>query len=178
MVIKSLLFSMILASTLVAQALPSLVGKVGVIIPNGSTARCKEATDAGTRAFKLTIKEAFFDSLILQVDTLVCLRLEGQMTLVPYAIAEKQTYKNNGHIITYEYSEANLAITKADGMYLLERIYLDTKKFTQEVSLDAKTLQSIIFDVGLQMQEEIKIDGKLVDKGMIVNGSYRISLEN
>ena len=178
MVIKSILFSMILASTLIAHALPSLGHKLGAIIPNGSTARCKEASDAGTRAFKLTIKEASFESLILQVDTLVCLRFEGQMTLVPYAIAEKQTYKNNGHIVTYEYSEPNLAITKADGLYLLERIYLDSKKFTQEVSLDAKTLQSIIFDVGLQMQEVIKIDGKVVDTGMIVNGSYRISLEN
>jgi hypothetical protein len=175
MVIKAILITVILASTLVAEALPTL--KNG-ILPVGSTARCQENEDAGVRAFKLTVKEASFDSLVLQVDTLVCLRLEGKMTLVPYALSEKQTYKSNGHLITYEYSEANLAITKADGLYLLERIFLDATKFNQEVTLNSKTLQSLIFDVGLQMQEVIRIDGKVVDKGMIVNGSYRINLEN
>ena len=175
MIIKTILISMILASTLVAEALPHV--KSG-ILPIGNLTRCQETEDSGVRAFKLTIKEASFDSLVLQVDTLVCLRLEGKMTLVPYALSEKQTYKSNGHVISYEYSEPNLAITKADGFYLLERIFLDATKFSQEVKLNSKTLQSLIFDVGLQMQEVIKIDDKIVDKGMIVNGSYRINLEN
>lgn len=178
MVFKAILISMILSSTLSAEALPLLKQRLIDILPNGSTARCQDSTDAGVRAFKLSIKEATFSELVLQVDTLVCLRLEGKMTLVPYALSEKQTYKSNGHIISYEYSEPNLAITKAEGFYLLERIFLDATKFTQEVTLNAQTLQSLKFDVGLQMQEVIKLDNKIVDKGMIVNGSYRISLDN
>ncbi|MES2802309.1 MAG: hypothetical protein V4654_07440 [Bdellovibrionota bacterium] len=174
MAIKAMLISIILASTLIAEALPHLKNE---ILPIGSTARCQEAEDAGVRAFKLTVKNASLNLLVLQVDTLVCLRLEGKMTLVPYALSEKQSYKSNGHIISYEYSEPNLVITKADGFYLLERIFLDATKFSQEVTLNSKTLQSLIFDVGLQMQEVIMIDNKIVDKNMIVNGSYRINLE-
>ncbi|AZZ38119.1 hypothetical protein CIK05_15360 [Bdellovibrio sp. qaytius] len=172
--IKAILISLILASTLTAQALPLIQG----ILPNGTITRCQETEDAGVRAFKLTIKEATFNYLVLQVETLVCLRLEGKMTLVPYALSEKQTYKNNGHVITYEYSEPNLAITKAESANLLERIFIDGTKFNQDVTLNAQTLQSLIIDVGLQMQEIITIDGKVVNKGMIVNGSYRINLEN
>lgn len=165
----------ILISAATVQALPIAISD---ILPNGSVARCKEGGDAGTRAFRLTIKEVTLAALTLQVDTLVCLRLEGKMTLVHYALSEKQVYRNNGHVISYEYGNASLAVMNTDATHLFDRINLDSTKFTQDVTVNIQTLPSLIFDVGLQMLEVIKIDDKIVDQGMKASGSYRINLQN
>lgn len=163
----------LLLSAISAQAFQSPISDV---LPNGSVARCHETGDAGLRAYRLAVKEISATALTLQVDTLVCLRLEGQMTLVPYALAEKQVYKNNGHVISYENIEASLAITNTEATALLARVTLDTAKFSQEVTLDLQALRARIFDVSLQFLEVIRIDGKVVDQGMRANGTYRISL--
>lgn len=146
------------------------------ILPNGSVARCNEGGDAGSRAYRLAVKDVTTTGLTLQVDTLVCMRLEGKMTLVPYALSEKQVFKNNGHVISYENIEASLAITNTEATQLLARITLDTSKFSQEVVLDANVLRATVFDVSLQFLEVIRIDGKVVDQGMRANGTYRINL--
>ncbi len=165
----------ILISAATVQALPTAVSD---ILPNGSVARCKEGGDAGSRAFRLTIKDLSAASLTLQVDTLVCLRLEGKMTLVHYALSEKQVYKNNGHVISYEYGNASLAVMNTDATHLFDRINLDSTKFTQDVTLNIQAVPSHVFDVGLQMLEVIKIDDKIVDQGMKASGSYRINLQD
>lgn len=165
----------LLLSTVAVNALPT---RISDILPNGSVARCNEGGDAGSRAFRLAIKNVSATSLTLQVDTLVCLRLEGKMSLVHYALSEKQVYKNNGHVISYEYGNASLAVTNTDATHLLDVINLDSTKFTQEVTLDIQRLPSLVFDVGLQMLEVIKIDEKVVDQGMRSSGSYRINLQN
>lgn len=163
-----------LISTVTVQALPAVRG----IIPNGSAVHCKEMADSGLRAFRLSIKETTFSALTLQVDTLVCLRYEGKMTLVPYALSEKQVYKNNGHVLSYEYGNASLAVTNTDATNLFSRIDLDATKFSQDVKVDLLLLPALIFDVSLHMLEVIKIDDKIVDQGMKANGSYRIDLRN
>lgn len=163
----------LLVSAISAQALQSPITD---ILPNGSVARCHETGDAGTRAYRLAIKEISATSLALQIDTLVCLHLEGKMTLVPYALSEKQVYKNNGHVISYENIEASLAITNTEATALLARITLDTTKFSQEVTLDLQALRARVFDVSLQFLEVIRIDGKVADQGMRANGTYRITL--
>lgn len=163
----------LLFSAISAQALQPPISDV---LPNGSVARCHEGGDAGTRAYRLAVKDISTTSLTLQVDTLVCLRLEGKMALVPYALSEKQIYKNNGHVISYENIEASLAITNTDATALLARVTLDTSKFSQEVTLDLQVLRTRVFDVSLQFLEVIRIDGKVVDQGMRANGTYRITL--
>lgn len=163
-----------LISTMTAEALPLIRG----VLPNGSVARCKEGGDAGTRAFRLTIKETTFSDLTLQVDTLVCLHYQGKMTLVPYALSEKQVYKNNGHVISYEYGNVSLAVTNTDATDLFDRIALDSTKFSQDVKVNLLMLPAPIFDVSLQMLEVIKIDDKIVDQGIRANGSYRIDLQD
>lgn len=162
-----------LVSAISAQALQSPISDV---LPNGSVVRCHETGDAGTRAYRLTVKDLAPTALTLQVDTLVCLRLEGKMTLVPYALAEKQVYKNNGHVISYENIEASLAITNTEATALLARVNLDTTKFSQEVTLNLQTLRARVFDVSLQFLEVIRIDGEAVDQGMRNSGTYRINL--
>lgn len=163
----------LLVSAISAQAFQSPISD---ILPNGSVARCHETGDAGARAYRLAIKEISATSLTLQVDTLVCLSLEGKMTLIPYALSEKQVYKNNGHVISYENIEASLAITNTEATALLARVTLDTAKFSQEVTLDLQTLRARVFDVSLQFLEVIRIDGEVVDQGMHTNGTYRITL--
>jgi len=165
----------ILISATTVQAVPTTISD---ILPNGSVARCKEGGDAGSRAFRLTIKDMSPTSLTLQVDTLVCLRLEGKMTLVHYALSEKQVYRDNGHVISYEYGNASLAVTNTDATHLFDRINLDSTQFTQDVTLNIQALPSHVFDVGLQMLEVIKIDDTIVDQGMKFSGSYRINVQD
>lgn len=165
----------LLISAATVQAIPTAISD---ILPNGSVARCKEGGDTGSRAFRLTIKDLSPASLTLQVDTLVCLRLEGKMTLVNYALSEKQIYRNNGHVISYEYGNASLAVTNTDATHLFDRINLDSTKFTQDVTLNIQALPALIFDVSLHMLEVIKIDDEIVDQGMRANGSYRINLQD
>lgn len=148
------------------------------VLPNGSVARCKEGGDTGTRAFRLTVKEVAVTTLKLQVDTLVCIRLEGKMALVPFALSEKQVFKNNGHVISYENIEASLAITNTEATALLDRVFLDLTQFSQEITLHTDKLRTRVFDVSLQSLEVIRIDGKAVDQGMRFSGSYRISLQD
>lgn len=163
----------ILVSTLTAQAFSSS----GIdISPNGSMARCQETSDAGIRAYRLSLKEISTTSLILNIDTLVCLRLEGQMTFVPYALSAKQTYHNNGHVIVYENIDASLLVTNAEATSLLARITIDTSRFSQEVKLDVQALKAKVFDISLQLLEVIRIDGKVVDQNVRTNGTYRINL--
>lgn len=167
------IISLALVSTISAQA----TSNPGIdILPNGSVARCSEGGDAGSRAYRLSLKEASENSLVLQIDTLICLRLEDKMTLIPYALSEKQTFKNNGHVIVYENIEASLAITNTEATALLARVTIDTTKFSQEVMLDLKALRFPAFDINLQFLEVIRIDGKVVDQGMRNNGTYRITL--
>lgn len=166
----------IVAAVLVSVVHTQAFSAISDILPNGSVARCHEGGDAGSRAYRLTIKDATATSLTLQVDTLVCLRFEGKMALIPYALAEKQVYKNNGHTISYENIDASLAITNTEATALLARVTLDTTKFTQEVVLDMKVLRTRVFDVSLQFLEVIRIDGKVVDQGMRANGTYRVTL--
>lgn len=163
----------LLISSFSAQAAQSPISDV---LPNGSVARCHETGDAGSRAYRLTIKGVSATSLTLQIDTLICLRLEGKMTLVPYALSEKQFYKNNGHVISYENIEASLAITNTEATALLARVVLDTTKFSQEVVLDTQEIHTRVFDVSLQLLEVVRIDGKFVDQSMRANGTYRINL--
>ncbi len=148
------------------------------ILPNGSMARCKEVSDAGTRAFQLSTTEVTPMLLTLKVDTLICVRLEDSMTFVHYALGEKQSYKNNGHIVSYENIEASLAITNTEATAVLGRIYLDLSKFSQKVIIDTAALNARSFDISLQMLEVIRIDGKPVDQTVRDNGSYRITLKD
>ena len=169
-------FAIATALVLSAISAKAFQSPISDVLPNGSVARCHESGDSGLRAYRLAIKEISATALTLQVDTLVCLRLEGQMTLIPYALAEKQVYKNNGHVISYENIEASLAITNTEATALLARVTLDTTKFSQEVTLDLQALRTRVFDVSLQMLEVIRIDGKVVDQGMRANGTYRVTL--
>lgn len=173
-----MLKNFVISAALLVSAISAQASQYPIsdILPNGSVARCNETGDVGTRAYRLAIKEITATSLTLQVDTLVCLRLEGKMTLAPYALSEKQVYKNNGHVISYENIEASLAITNTEATALLARVTLDTAKFSQEVILDLQTLRARVFDVSLQFLEVIRIDGEVVDQGMRTNGTYRITL--
>lgn len=164
----------ILVSTLTAQAYSSLGGID--ILPNGSMARCQESSNSGIRAYRLSLKEISTTSLILNIDTLVCLRLEGQMTFVPYALSAKQTYHNNGHVIIYENIEASLLVTNSEATSVLARIKVDTSHFSQEIKLDIQALQTKVFDISLQLLEVIRIDGKVVDQNVRSHGTYRINL--
>lgn len=170
--LKSLIIAAaIFISAVNAQATSSSIYN---ILPSASVVSCKSSDDVGSRAYHLTIKDMTLSSLTLQVDTLICLRIEGQLTLVPYALAEKQTYKNNGHVISYENIEASLAITNAEATALLDRAFLNLMSFTQEITLNTEKLR--VFDVNLQMFEVIRLDGKVVDQSMRGLGSYRIQL--
>lgn len=148
------------------------------ILPNGSMTRCKEASHAGARSFQLTVTDITPTLLTLNVETFVCMHIEDSMTFVHYSLAEKQTFKNNGHTISYENIEASLAITNPEATAVLDRVYLDRSKFSQTVTIDTAALSTSVFDVSLQRLEVIKIDDKPVDQTVRASGSYRITLKN
>jgi hypothetical protein len=175
-----MLNNFIITTALLISATTALAAPRAItdILPNGSLTRCREASDAGSRAFQLTMTDVTPTALTLKVDTLVCLRLEDSMTLVPYALAEKQIFKNNGHIISYENIEASLAITNTEATVVLGRLYLDLTKFSQNVIINSDALSARVFDISLQMLEVIRIDGKPVDQTVRTNGSYRITLKD
>lgn len=164
------IFTTAFLATITAQAQSSNV------LLDGSVARCEEGGDAGARAYRLKVKENTATTLTLQFDALVCKKINKKMTLVPFALGEKQVYQNEGHTIVYKNSQARLAITNTEGTVLLETITLDVNKTSQDVTLNTQTLRARIFDMHLQVLEVITVDGHFSDQGLRAGGTYRIRL--
>lgn len=170
--IKIILFTATLIAAITGAA---ATAKTDILI-DGSVGICSEGGDIGRRAFRLSVKSLRNTELTLSTETLICSRVNGRITYVPYALSRVTSFGNAEHTMTYAYPLAYLVILNSEGTTVFQRILLNSKLIQQEITVATNTLQTKTFDVALQSLEVIQINGQPYDQGMEGSGSYRITI--
>ena len=148
------------------------------ILIDGSVARCAERADLGMRAFRLSVVDSQKHTTVMLVESLVCVAANGKMIHVPYALGQSFEYRNDaGRTLSYEYKKAQIVVLNTEATAVLQAIALDSSLTNQEITINHTAFKATVFDVSLQAVETIKVDGKLLDQGLVHGGSYRITIK-
>lgn len=166
---KLVLLSVVLLSNL------ALADVSSVILQDGSVARCSETGDSGGRAFRLKILSADDSKIILKLDTLICVNEDKKALLVAAPLAEKIVFTNDKDMMSYEINSASIQVTNIDGTVELLKVDINPKLASQEVELNIAGIAHKSIDLTILGLEEIKLNNKPYDQGMIFGGNYRIT---
>ncbi|MBY0553622.1 hypothetical protein K2P97_03780 [bacterium] len=165
---KLVLLVVLLGSTI------SFAETSAVVLQNGSVARCSEGGDANSRAYRLKVISADSAKIILQLDTLLCIKDNDKVLLVSFPLSHKLVFHNNKDIITYEMSKASIQVTNSEGTQELARVAINPNVASQTLVIKTPNMDLKTLDLTIQSLLQIKINDKLSDQGMVFGGNYRI----
>lgn len=168
------MFSKLVLSVVLLCSAVSFAGTSAVVLQNGSVARCSEGGDQSHRAYRLKVLSSDESKIVLQLDTLMCVKDNDKILLIPAALANKQVFHNDKDIITYEMSNSSIQVTNIEGTQELARVAIDTKLASQTVVINTANMDLKAIDLTIQSLLVIKINNKHSDQGMVFGGNYRI----
>lgn len=131
-----------------------------VIVQNGSLIRCEEKADIGRRAFRLQVAGASESSLILNLQTLICVSVGDSQQLAAMPIsAPNEMLLGNGNY-TFEISQPELVITNSEVTREIQRIRFDGRLSSQQLIVDRtriseKSVDLTIMGIGVTKKNDI-----------------------
>lgn len=146
------------------------------IMLDGSVAKCSEKGDQGNNAYRMKVIEASGQTLVIRMQSLLCVEDQNKLSLIPQKLDFKKSYTIDGQSVQEVYSNPVMQITNTEGTELFTTVDLDASKEVQDVALDLSKVRGQAFNMNLLTHKRLILDGQLIDHRQIGGGSYRVRL--